>query len=193
LYTERRFTIIFVALFTIAIFMTTLSAVVYFTHFGAKPQPLPIGSSNQSLSEWQTLLVLALRTLPVPFSIGTWIALAGVIVFWKGRTRSVWLRLGFDQDVFKLFIKMRGSSTRLQILKGISGTAKDRLQLAKELGIQWKAVDRHVRLLEKYGFAEEKATQGTAKFYELTPLGEKLLNLLLEKEEENPSVKAFSG
>ena len=96
----------------------------------------------------------------------------------------MWLKLGFDQDIFKLFVKMRGASTRLKLLQSLS-SPKDRAQLAQDLGMDWKAVDRHVQLLEKYGFVKEKSMEGTAKFYELTPTGSTLLNLVDEQETDS--------
>jgi len=45
-------------------------------------------------------------------------------------------------------------------------------------------VDRHVQILAKYGFVKEKETQGTARFYELTPSGNVLLKLIEEAQHE---------
>jgi DNA-binding MarR family transcriptional regulator len=57
---------------------------------------------------------------------------------------------------------------------------KNRLQLAGALGIDWKAVDKHVRALERNGLVEQTATSGTTAFYELTEKGKRALQVLDE-------------
>jgi DNA-binding MarR family transcriptional regulator len=57
---------------------------------------------------------------------------------------------------------------------------KNRLQLAGALGIDWKAVDKHVRALERNGLVEPTATSGTTTFYELTEKGKRALQVLDE-------------
>ncbi|MCL4518679.1 MAG: HTH domain-containing protein, partial [Thaumarchaeota archaeon] len=103
------------------------------------------------------------------------------------------LNLGFDQDVFKLFVNMRGAATRfklLQILETGEGQGKDRAELAQELNLDWKAIDRQMRLLEKYGFVRVKSKEGTTRLFELNPSGKILLDLLREQSdtdrEKNP-------
>jgi predicted transcriptional regulator len=108
------------------------------------------------------------------FVVGAWI--------WRGRVRARWREVGFESDVFELFIKMKGGATRIKLLNALE-VPKDRLQVAQEVGIDWKAVDRHMQILNKYGFVHEKATYGTAKVYEVTPLGNLLLRLYEELEE----------
>ncbi len=113
----------------------------------------------------------------------SWILTAGLWI-WRGRTRAAWLKLGFDRDTFKLFLEMkRGGLTRLMILKGLVAP-KDRLQLSKELGIDWKAINRHVRLLEKYGLLgvrKDLGSERNAVMFELTSTGKKLLQFLEEQ------------
>lgn len=65
--------------------------------------------------------------------------------------RSRWKNAGFDADSFRLIVKMKGGPTRLSILKALAAP-KDRLQLANELGLDWKTVDHHIRVLGDYGF-----------------------------------------
>ncbi|MDG7006252.1 MAG: hypothetical protein JRM86_04900 [Nitrososphaerota archaeon] len=105
----------------------------------------------------------------------TWILLGGAWV-WRGRVRARYSELGFGSDVFELFMKMKGGATRIRVLDVLS-TPKDRLQLAQELGVDWKTVDRHVQILNKYGFVREQAAFGTVRLYEATPMGRMLLNL----------------
>ena len=99
----------------------------------------------------------------------------------------MWLKLEFDQDTFKLLIKMRGAPTRIKVLQSLLVSPKDRAQLAEELGLDWKAIDRHIDVLERYNIVKESSTHGTAKFYELTPSGNMLLKLMEEVgEDEKP-------
>jgi DNA-binding transcriptional ArsR family regulator len=113
----------------------------------------------------------------------SWFFVGGMWI-WRGRMKSKWTDLGFDSDVFGLFVRMKGAKTRIRLLDALS-VPKDRLQLAQELGLDWKAVDRHVTILRKYGFVEDRVAYGKVRMYELTPIGRSLLHLLedLSKEE----------
>lgn len=103
---------------------------------------------------------------------------------WRGRMRSKWTQLGFDSDVFSLFVKMKGAKTRIRLLESLS-VPKDRLQLAEELGLDWKSVDRHVAVMKKYGFVEDKVAYGRVRMYQLTPMGVSLMKLLEELSRED--------
>jgi predicted transcriptional regulator len=107
----------------------------------------------------------------------TWGAVAGTLM-WRGKVRSAWSRQGYDYDTFKLVTKMRGSPTRIRLLNAVSGTPKNKLQLAKELDVDWKTVDNHVAMLTQSGPVEEKQVVGTAKFYLITESGTRILSLL---------------
>ena len=180
---DRRIPIAFFVLLTIALLCTILSVFVIVANYGVSYSSVsPSAGAPFSAIHFVSIV----RTIPVPLSLASWIALAGVFFIWRGRTRSMWLKLGFDQDVFKLFMKMRGAPTRLKLLQSLS-TPKDRAQLAQDLGIDWKAVDRHVELLEKYGFVKGKSLEGVTKYYELTPVGSTLLKLVDEQETGNSS------
>jgi DNA-binding HxlR family transcriptional regulator len=109
-----------------------------------------------------------------------WIILAGMWV-WRGRVRARYSEMGFGSDVFELFMKMKGGATRIKVLNKLA-TPKDRLQLAEELGVDWKTVDRHVQILHKYGFVTEQAAYGTVRLYQVTPMGKMLLNLFDDLE-----------
>ncbi len=106
--------------------------------------------------------------------VGAWI--------WRGRVRARWRELGFESDVFELFMKMKGGATRIRLLDALEAP-KDRLQIAQQLGVDWKTVDRHVQVLSKYGFVHEQAAYGTLRVYEVTPLGKMLLKLFDELDE----------
>jgi len=120
-----------------------------------------------------------------------WIVLGGMWV-WRGRVRARYSEMGFGSDVFELFMKMKGGATRIKVLNTLT-TPKDRLQLAEELGVDWKTVDRHVQILNKYGFVKEQAAYGTVKLYEVTPMGRMLLNLFDDLERtDGPAAQAQS-
>jgi predicted transcriptional regulator len=183
----RRLNIAITILFVFAVLMSSIAMVHVFTpKTGGGSTPPPQGPTGEKIPPTlPEVIASAFTENSVALSVAGWICIAGLLV-WRGGTRSIWNKLGFDQDVFRLFVKMRGASTRLRLLQGLSNP-KDRAQLSEDLGIDWKAVDRHVRILEKYGFVEEKSTEGTAKFYQLTPSGDILLKLIEEKEEVKQS------
>lgn len=111
-------------------------------------------------------------------SAASWAAVGGVWI-WRGRVKSRWESLGFDSGTFDLFMKMKGARTRLSLLDALS-IPKDRLQLARELGLDWKAVDYHIALLNRYGLVHEDRAFGKVRIFRLTSLGETLLRLLKE-------------
>jgi hypothetical protein len=113
----------------------------------------------------------------------SWFAVGGMWI-WRGRMRSKWTDLGFDSDVFTLFVKMKGAKTRIRLLDALT-VPKDRLQLADELGLDWKSVDRHVAVMKKYGFVNDSVAYGRVRLYQLTPMGVSLLKLLQELSRED--------
>lgn len=111
----------------------------------------------------------------------TWGAVAGTVI-WRGRVRSQWSRQGYDYDTFRLVAKMRGSATRQKLLESIRAGKKNKLQLANELGLDWKTVDNHVEMLLNARLVAEDGMEGTARFYSITENGRRVL-LLLEQGE----------
>jgi len=103
----------------------------------------------------------------------------GAALIWRGRVRSVWGQSRFSYDTFRLLVKMRGAQTRLKLMHSLN-PPKNKLQLATALAIDWKAVDKHVQVLEKNGLIQPASTNGTATFYEVTEKGRTLL-LVLEQ------------
>jgi len=124
-------------------------------------------------------------------SASSWVLVGGVWI-WRGRVRSRWESLGFDSGIFDLFIKMKGAKTRLNLLDALS-MPKDRLQLAQELGLDWKAIDYHIVLLNRYGLVHEDRAFGKVKMYRLTTLGETLLQLLKEFNREIDNGARFAS
>ena len=128
-------------------------------------------------------LVIGVPTFgPVQLAIGA-AALTGALgmLAFKGYVRRVWSRNYFDYDVFRLVVRMRGASTRQRILRQLI-QPMNRNQLAKELGIDWKSVDRHIELLLRHGLIEDVEGSGE-RAYRLSERGKRLLELLEEMAE----------
>lgn len=102
---------------------------------------------------------------------------------WRGRLKSHWESLGFDCGLFDLFIRMKGAKTRLSLLDALS-TPRDRLQLAQDLGLDWRAIDYHISLLDRHGLVHEAEAIGRVRMFRRTDLGESLLRLLKEHDGE---------
>jgi hypothetical protein len=100
---------------------------------------------------------------------------------WRGRVKSRWESMGFDSSMFELFMRMRGAKTRLNLL-GALFIPKDRMQLAKELGLDWKAVDYQIVRLSRHGLVRTDYAFGRVKLYRLTTMGEALLRLVGESD-----------
>ena len=136
----------------------------------------------------EILLPLAqfLSTHSVVLAPTTWL-LAGGVWIWRGRVKSQWEGLGFDSDVFRLFMKMKGGKSRMKLLSAL-GKPKDRYQLAKELGMDWRAVDQHVVALCRRGLVTDEITYGKVRMYQLTPAGKRILALLEDIDSETKRV-----
>lgn len=103
---------------------------------------------------------------------------------WRGNTRSRWTENGLCCDVFELLVKMKGGRTRTALLKSLA-EPKNKLQLAYDLDIDWKAVDAHVDKLLYYGLVSEIALVGTCKVFAITEKGKNALVLAEEYHLEN--------
>lgn len=60
---------------------------------------------------------------------------------------------------------------------------KDRLQLAKDLNVDWKTIDYHTSILLRHGLIREQTAYGNVKIYELTAIGLKFLKVAEELSE----------
>ena len=99
---------------------------------------------------------------------------------WRGKLRSRWESLGFDSGIFEMFMSMKGAKTRLNLLLALS-EPKDRMRLAQELGLDWRAVDYQVTRLARRGLVDEEHVVGKVKLFRVTKLGEALLGLLQQE------------
>ena len=96
---------------------------------------------------------------------------------WKGGTRSKWTELGLCNGVFELLVLMKGGLTRLLILDALANQPKNKLQLADQLAIDWKAVDRHIEKLLEYNLVQPYITVGTCTLFTITEKGKHALAL----------------
>lgn len=147
-------------------------------HFVPTDQLAPRPVSTPLVSVVSSLEDSSFVTAPV-----SWLFVGIGALIWRGKTRALWQEYGFDKDVFRLLLKMRGGSSRVKLLKALL-VPKDRLQLAKEIGLDWKTVDRHTKMLQEYGLIQEQVNVGrNIRLYTLTKVGEMLLNILDKMEE----------
>ena len=77
-----------------------------------------------------------------------------------------------------LVTKMRGRPMRIRLLNAVSEDPKNKLQLAKELGVDWKTIDNHIEMLLQSRLVEKRTVVGTARYYAITHDGTKILSLL---------------
>lgn len=134
--------------------------------------PLTLTLTDAGIAAQDPLQASAPVILPI-----TWGAVAGTLI-WRGKVRSQWHRQGYDYDMFRLVASMRGSATRVELLNAVVDTPKNKLQLAKELGVDWKTIDNHVEVLLKNGLVEERMVIGTSRYYGATRNANKMLSLL---------------
>jgi DNA-binding transcriptional ArsR family regulator len=124
-------------------------------------------SSQDSFFEW------TYKNSPY-FAASAWIGFA-IALMWKGSVRTLWKKYGYD--MFRLLVKMRGGTTRVKILQSLSAP-KTRLQLARELGLDWKAISRHINVLMKNNLVKEMFKFYNGKYFMITDQGKELLELL---------------
>lgn len=150
-----------------------------FQDFAQQSPQLTVTTTDTVVSE--PLRELSPVILPV-----TWGAVAATLI-WRGKIRSQWRRQGYDYDIFRLVARMRGSATRISLLNAIIEVPKNKLQLAKELGVDWKTVDNHVEMLLKNGLVEEKMSIGTSRYYGATKDAGRVLSLLSNPDQSGPA------
>jgi DNA-binding HxlR family transcriptional regulator len=113
----------------------------------------------------------------------SWLILGIGVWVWRGKARILFQNAGFDKDVFRLLLRTKGGNSRTKLLKALL-SPKDRMQLSKEVGIDWKAVDRHLKVLQEFGLIYEQVNSKTnARLFAITKVGELLLNILDKIEE----------
>lgn len=180
---------VFVAVLAFALFTSILAIVklipsisVSVSHSGTGDKPVV---EDEVLVKSPVGPVYEVSPYILPIS---WGAVIGTLL-WRGRTRSIWSKQGYDYDVFRLVARMRGSPIRVRLLSSL-GLPKNKQQLAKELEVDWKTVDNHVGILHRYNLIDEMALVGNSKYYIISEHGKKILTLLSDEENELDNSKA---
>lgn len=140
--------------------------------FLAEPSPLLGWDHSNSLSSF----VIILYEKSPYISPVAW-ALFLLALFYKGKTKSLWYKNGYDYDIFKMLVKMRGGPARIKILQSLL-LPKNTLQLAKELDFDWRSADSHVNILLRHDLIKEMVSIGTSKYFIITKKGENILTLI---------------
>jgi hypothetical protein len=94
----------------------------------------------------------------------------------RGKTRYKWTESGMCAGVYELLAQMRGGPTRIRLL-ALLAEPKNKLQLANALGIDWKAIDRHVEKMLEFNLVQVAAVAGTCTVYLATEKGRRALAL----------------
>ena len=110
---------------------------------------------------------------------------------WRGRMKSKWTESGLCCGVFELLVRMRGGETRIKLLRSLA-EPKNKLQLAHELGIDWKAADCHITKLLQYSLVQEVMVVGTCRVYSITQKGRHALELAEIFQDENAEMPCLS-
>jgi DNA-binding HxlR family transcriptional regulator len=172
----RRFLLALIPLVVFASSETVLAVLSATSYSG------PIQKGNPSILSY-------FWTYAPHISILSWTIVGATI--WLGRSgKGIFARQGFDNDVYKLMIKMRGSGRRLQLLRNLE-EPKHRFELAKVTGMDWKEVDRQLRVLENYGLARVIAQSGTVKMYQITEQGRVLVKLISDLANEEKAQQTY--
>lgn len=117
------------------------------------------------------------------------LGLLGALI-WRGTISRTWLVSGFSYHHFELMVKMRGSKTRLEILRALD-MPKTRQMIAEEVNMDWKAVDRHVEVLLKNYLVKEVCSFARVSYYVRSEKGDRLLDLLNNEYSSNNNDKGF--
>jgi DNA-binding HxlR family transcriptional regulator len=100
-------------------------------------------------------------------------------ISWRGQIRQKWTAWGLCCGVYDLLVRMKGGPTRTRLLASLV-VPKNKLQLANELGVDWKAIDRHIERMLEFDLIQVVATVGTCTIYSITEKGSRALRMVQE-------------
>ena len=98
----------------------------------------------------------------------------------NGSLRKIIDREGFDRDIYRIF-SSRGGSKRFAIMQTLA-TPKLRNEIARITNIDWKEVDRNIRILEESNLVKMQYSHGSLNVYRLTETGEDLIKVIISYE-----------
>jgi DNA-binding transcriptional ArsR family regulator len=173
----RLFRIFFYALLAFSI-INTIGALWLFSLGGNSVLTTAVTSINGTSAGPQASFFQAVAWQTPNLAAAGW-GLVFITSLWYQRTISVWKKMGFSSDVFRLLMRTRGGPTRIRVLRSLI-EPKNRLELARELGYDWNVIDRHIKILLEYGIIGESLAYGNVRLYKLTKTGKTLLRLIEE-------------
>ena len=135
------------------------------------------------VSDLQIAAGLGLWRNSFPLAATSWAVLC--ITFFRGGISRKWRSLGFDKDVFSLMVMMKGAQSRLTLLANLN-EPRHKTELSTLTGLDWKEVDREIKLLERFGLISLYAQSGSVKMYKLSEQGKLLLKLISKLKEITP-------
>ena len=98
----------------------------------------------------------------------------------NGIIRKIINNEGFDRDIYRIF-SGRGGQRRLAIMQSLE-TPKLRNEIARITNIDWKEVDRNVRILQAENLVKMDFSHGSLKVYCLTETGKDLAKIIVSYE-----------
>jgi len=185
----RTLNVVFVLAIGVAVLFTTFSA-IRLTSTGSDMNDNMTGGAGTAVSASRIIAQSPIGILyehSIVALPAAWSAVIGILI-WKGKTRSVWTRQGFNYDTFKLVAQMPGSPTRINLLQSLN-LPKNKLQLARELGMDWQTIDDHMKMLERSGLVDELTRVGNSRYYIISERGKRILSLLADSDSKNSVTK----
>lgn len=106
----------------------------------------------------------------------------------NGILRKIIISEGFDSDIYRIF-SSRGGSKRLAIMQALE-TPKLRNEIAIITNIDWKEVDRNIRILEAANLVKMQFSHGSLSVYRLTETGKDLVNTIMSYQSRTSKERA---
>ena len=100
-------------------------------------------------------------------------------------------RANYETAVLVLLSLSRGAESRKKILIALLSGPKNCSQIAREVGLDWWTVQKHLRCLMKENLVKS-SDFGNSKFYRLTQKGEEAIKAILPKGEKE-DINSGSG
>ncbi len=88
----------------------------------------------------------------------------------------------FETAVLVLLTLSRGAESRKKILIVLLSGPKNCSQIAKEVGLDWWTVQKHLRCLMKENLVKS-SDFGNSRFYRVTPIGENITRAIFSDNE----------
>lgn len=94
-----------------------------------------------------------------------------------------------ENEILILLVLSRGAESRKKILKALLHSSKNCSQIAREVGLDWWTVQKHLCRLMKKNIVNS-SDFGNSKFYRLTPKGEEVIRALQSSNGKNFDFKS---